>query len=388
MRRKARWSRIPVGIAGEVHRLMDEGRSEAEIVEMSGIGKSSVSRIRHSDDPLRRRREWTPRVGCLSLSDRIEIAVGLRTGESFTSIASQLGCNVSTVSREVGGRRDRGSYEPELAHCRAAEAARRPKPSKLATNRVLCGRVVEGLEKLWSPQQISAILRVEYPNSPEMWVSHETIYKSLFVQGRGELRKELTKCLRTGRVRRKPRDGVSARRGSIPDPVPISARPPEADDRAVPGHWEGDLIIGAGGRSAVGTLVERSTRYVMLFALPDGHGAHAVRQAMTDTIRTLPNTLFKTLTWDRGSEMARHREFTIDTGIQVYFCDPHSPWQRGSNENTNGLLRRYMPKSADLSAHTADDLQTFDDSLHGRPRQTLGWQNPTQALQQLLATTT
>ena len=383
---KARWAKIPAELAREVHRLIGEGRTEAEIVESVGIAKSSVFRIRHSQDPLLRRREWTPRSGCLSLSDRVEIAVGLGGGESFTTIAGRIGCHVSSVSREVGGRRGRRSYRPEAAHRRAAEAARRPKPSKLATNPVLCGRVIDGLEKLWSPQQISAKLRSDYPNNPEMWVSHETIYQSLFVQGRGELRRELTKCLRTGRVRRKPRSDAPPS-GNIPEPVPISARPPEVDDRAVPGHWEGDLIIGAGGKSAVGTLVERSTRYVMLFRLGDSHNAHAVRQAMTATIRTLPSTLFKTLTWDRGSEMARHREFTIDTGIQVYFCDPHSPWQRDSNENTNGLLRQYMPKSSDLSVHSDDDLQTIADSLNGRPRQTLDWQNPTEVLQQLLATT-
>lgn len=232
---KARWAKIPAELAREVHRLIGEGRTEAEIVESVGIAKSSVFRIRHSQDPLLRRREWTPRSGCLSLSDRVEIAVGLGGGESFTTIAGRIGCHVSSVSREVGGRRGRRSYRPEAAHRRAAEAARRPKPSKLATNPVLCGRVIDGLEKLWSPQQISAKLRSDYPNNPEMWVSHETIYQSLFVQGRGELRRELTKCLRTGRVRRKPRSDAPPS-GNIPEPVPISARPPEVDDRAVPGH--------------------------------------------------------------------------------------------------------------------------------------------------------
>lgn len=385
-RRSPRWSRVPEELVGEVDRLIAQGRTEAEIVGLTGVGKSSVWRIRHR--PRAINRQWMPRPGCLSLSDRLEIAVGVRSGESFTAIAARMGCHVSTVSREVEGRHGRPRYDPEVAHQRAEQRAQRPKPSKLASNPRLYAAVVEGLEKLWSPQQISARLRCEYPNNPEMRVSHETIYRSLFVQGRGELRRELTRYLRSGRTRRKPRNSVNNNAGAILEAVTISQRPPEVEDRAVPGHWEGDLIMGAANKSAVGTLVERSTRYVMLFELPDGHNAEAVRQAMTTTIKTLPAALFKTLTWDRGTEMARHREFTIDTGIDVYFCDPHSPWQRGTNENTNGLLRQYMPKGTDLSKYTTTQLAEIAASLNGRPRQTLAWQNPTEALQQLLATTT
>jgi IS30 family transposase len=219
-----------------------------------------------------------------------------------------------------------------------------------------------------------------------MQVSHETIYKSLFVQGRGALRRELTACLRSGRVVRRPRRSVE-RRGRLTDMVMISARPAEVEDRAVPGHWEGDLIVGPKTRSAVGTLVERSTRYVLLLHLPDGHTAHKVRIAMTDAIGRLPAELAQSITWDQGSEMAQHRAFTVDTGIQVYFCDPHSPWQRGSNENTNGLLRQFLPKGTDLSVHSAADLHEIERKLNGRPRETLGWLKPCEKLEELLALT-
>ena len=217
-------------------------------------------------------------------------------------------------------------------------------------------------------------------------VSHETIYQALFVQSRGELRRELARCLRTGRAARRPRRGTQ-NRGQIVDMVMISERPPEATDRAVPGHWEGDLIIGKDCKSAVGTLVERSTRYVLLLHLPDGRHATEVDQAMRRAIKTLPGELFRTLTWDQGKEMAFHAAFTVDTGVAVYFCDPHSPWQRGSNENTNGLLRQYMPKGSDLSAHSAEDLARFARSLNNRPRKTLGFMKPSEKLAELLAHT-
>jgi IS30 family transposase len=217
-------------------------------------------------------------------------------------------------------------------------------------------------------------------------VSHETIYQSLFVQGRGELRRELTRCLRTGRAKRRPR-GRTERRGQLPGMVMISERPAEIADRAVPGHWEGDLILGKNGRSAVGTLVERSTRYVLLLHQPEGREAEKVDAAMRRAIAKLPGELFRTITWDQGKEMALHADFTIDTGVQVYFCDPHSPWQRGSNENTNGLLRQYMPKGTDLSVHSVQDLARFARSLNNRPRKTLGYLKPSEKLAELLAHT-
>ena len=246
--------------------------------------------------------------------------------------------------------------------------------------------MIADLEAWWSPEQIARRLREEFGNDASMRISHETIYRSLYVQGRGELRRELARCLRTGRAKRRHRGRVE-QRGRIPDMVMISERPPEVEDRAVPGHWEGDLIMGKDNRSAIGTLVERSTRYVMLLHLPDGRSAERVRDAMTATIQTLPASLRRTLTWDQGREMGEHRQFTIDTGVEVFFCDPHSPWQRGSNENTNGLLRQYFPKGTDLSVHDAAALRAAADSLNGRPRKTLDWKNPSEKLAELIATT-
>jgi IS30 family transposase len=230
------------------------------------------------------------------------------------------------------------------------------------------------------------MLRQDFPDRPEMWVSHETIYQELYVQGRGQLRRELTRCLRTGRALRRPRRLPDQRRERrIRDKVMISERPPEVEDRAVPGHWEGDLIIGKDGASAIGTLVERSTRFVMLLHLPGDHGAEQVRDAMIATMQDLPAALRRSLTWDQGLELARHAEITFALDMPVYFCDPHSPWQRGSNENTNGLLRRYFPKGTDLSRHSKADLDLVAAELNARPRKTLGWNNPAEALTRLLS---
>jgi IS30 family transposase len=259
--------------------------------------------------------------------------------------------------------------------------------AKLAGCARLRAQVEAWLEdELWSPVQISAQLRVEFPDDPMMRVSPETIYQSLYVQGRGALRKELAACLRTGRAIRRNRSRIE-KRGRIPDMVNISQRPAEVEDRAVPGHWEGDLIIGKDNASAVGTLVERTTRYVMLLHLPGDHTAETVRTVMAAKIKTLPEHLRRSITWDQGAEMAQHATFTVDTGIDIYFCDPHSPWQRGSNENTNGLLRQWMPKGTDLSAHTEADLDTIAYKLNNRPRQTLGWMKPSRAPAELVAST-
>ncbi|HEX6405128.1 MAG TPA: IS30 family transposase [Pseudonocardiaceae bacterium] len=339
--------------------------------------------------------------GCgryLSLAEREEIALGRASGLSMRAIAVRLGRAPSTISRELRRNRTirptgrgRGScsgirYRARLAQIKAEERARRPKPRKLATNARLCACVQAGLEKRWSPEQISRVLRRRFAEAPEMWVSHETIYRELYVQGRGELRRELTRCLRTGRALRRPRRMPDQRgRRGIPDKLMISERPPEADDRAVPGHWEGDLILGKDGASAIGTLVERTTRFVMLLHLPQRHGAEAVRDAMTSAIHTLPAALRRSLTWDQGIEMARHAEITLATELPIYFCDPHCPWQRGSNENTNGLLRQYFPKGTDLSVHSAEHLSAVADELNSRPRKTLGWDTPAQALARLLA---
>jgi IS30 family transposase len=246
--------------------------------------------------------------------------------------------------------------------------------------------VTEWLEAWWSPEEISDRLRIEFPDDPMMRVSYETIYQSLFVEGRGELRRELSRCLRSGRAKRRPRSRIE-RRGSIPNKVMITDRPAEADDRAVPGHWEGDLVLGAMNRSAVGTLVERTTRFVMLLHLPDGREAEKVNAAMQSAITSLPEQLQRSITWDQGREMSSHERFTIDTGIQIYFCDPHSPWQRGANENTNGLLRQYMPKGTDLSIHSAEGLALIADSLNRRPRKALGFMTPVEKLAEVLALT-
>jgi transposase, IS30 family len=367
-------------------RLKARGWSLREIGPQVGCSHQSVALVvRHASRRPVRRDGWVPGPGRLMLADREEITLGLRAGESFTVIAAWLGRAVSTVSREVAANGGRDGYRAWRAHQRAREQARRPKTPKLARPE-LAAQVTAWLEQWWSPVQISARLRIEHPGDPMMRVSHETIYQALYVQGRGELRRELARCLRSGRARRRPR-GRDGRSGHIKNMVMISDRPAEAGDRAVPGHWEGDLLIGKDCKSAVGTLVERTTRYVMLLHLPGGRDARLVELAMRQAITTLPAELARTITWDQGIEMAYHADFTIATGIPVYFCDPHSPWQRGSNENTNGLLRQYLPKGTDLSIHSADDLARIARSLNGRPRKTLRFMTPSEKLTELLAHT-
>jgi transposase, IS30 family len=367
-------------------RLSGRGLSLREIGRQVGCSHEVVRAVvrRESKRPLRSD-PWQSGPGRLSLADREEISLGLRDGDSFTVIAGRLGKAVSTVSREVAANGGRGDYRAWRAHQRARDRARRPKTPKLTCAR-LAAQVTQWLQDWWSPQQIASRLRMEFADDPMMQVSHETIYQALFVQGRGELRRELARCLRTGRVKRRARRRVE-NTGQLRDMVMISDRPPEANDRAVPGHWEGDLLIGADCRSAVGTLVERTSRYVMLLHLPHGRGADGVDQAMRQAIKTLPDQLRRSITWDQGKEMAHHARFTIATGIQVYFCDPHKPWQRGSNENTNGLLRQYMPKGTDLSVHTAEDLARYARSLNDRPRKTLGYLKPSERLAEILAHT-
>jgi IS30 family transposase len=322
----------------------------------------------------------------LSVAEREEIAVGVAAGRSFRQIAAGLGRAVSTVSREVArnGYRGRYRYRGVAAQAQADFRARRPKTARLAGNERLRGYVQARLEERWSPEQISVMLRQQFGDDLEMRVSHETIYQSIYVQGRGALRRELAACLRTGRALRKPRRRQGERRGRIKDMVLISERPAEAADRAVPGHWEGDLIAGSRG-SAIGTLVERSTRFVLLLHLPAGHRADQVAAAMTEAMATMPAQLRRSLTWDQGKEMAAHRQVSLATDLEIYFCDPHSPWQRGSNENTNGLLRQYFPKGTDLKAHDKARLEAVAAQLNSRPRKTLGWKTPAQALDEFLA---
>jgi IS30 family transposase len=372
--------KVSVGVRRRVVSMRLEGAGYREIQAATGVSAGTVANVLAAAG-CRGRVERHVVAGRLSLEDRVEIRVGIERGESGAQIARRLGWDASTVTREIARHSSSGrdGYRPFEAHRRACANAHRVKPTKLGSDPVLLALVTAWLEQWWSPQQIARRLRDEFPDRPEMWVSHETIYKSLYVQGRGELRRELARCLRSGRAKRRSNNPGSTI-GKIPGMVNISERPAEVDDRAVPGHWEGDLIMGASNRSAVGTLVERSTRFVMLLHLGDDKSAAAVREAMAAKIMELPEALRRSVTWDQGKEMVEHRQFKIDTGVQIYFCDPHSPWQRGSNENTNGLLRQYMPKGTDLRQHSQADLDAFADSLNGRPRQTLNWRTPTEAL--------
>jgi IS30 family transposase len=322
----------------------------------------------------------------LDREERYELARLREAGLPVRQIAARLGRSPSTVSRELARNTDprtRG-YQPERAHRLAWERQRRPKPSKLSGNPALRARVQQMLDRRYSPEQISGRLKVLHPDDPLMRVSHETIYQSIYVYPRGELRRELKACLRTGRpVRRR---GGRPARGGIVDAVPIGQRPPEVEGRLVPGHHEGDLILGSkASNSAVGTIVERVTGYLTLLPLPAGHDAASVADAIIEHMTALPPWFTRTLTWDRGSEAAQHKRVTTATGIQVYFADPHAPWQRGSNENINGLLREYLPKGTDLSVHTAAQLAAIAAELNDRPRKRLGFHTPAEAFAKLLA---
>src|SRR3954471_19543666 len=392
-------------------------------------GGLAPSHLARSSKPLSER--------YLSFAEREEIALLRAQGQGVREVARRLGRAASTISRELrrnaatrGGGLD---YRATAAQWHAERAARRPKPAKLVTNAALQTYVQDRLAgvvatsggvavrgpvvpwkgrrqgrrkhrqwaRAWSPAQIARRLRLDFPGDETMRISHEAIYQALYVQGRGALRRELTACLRTGRALRVPRARSRGRRKShITPEVMISERPAEAADRAVSGHWEGDLILGLGS-SAIGTLVERTTRFTMLLHLPRmpghgegerlkngpalaGHGAEAVCGSIKRAVRTLPEQLRQSLTWDRGAELGLHAQLRIATGVKVYFCDPHSPWQRGTNENTNGLLRQYFPKGTDLSAHSAAALAAVAATLNGRPRKTLGWRTPAEAFDELL----
>jgi len=378
-----------------------------------------------------------PSARYLCFAEREDIAILRAEGKGVREIAREVGRSPSTISRELrrnaATRAGKLEYRASVAQWHAEQRAKRPKAAKLASSARLREYVQERLagevqrpdgarvpgprvawngrrhgrrkdrrwSRAWSPEQISGRLAIDYPDDVSMRVSHEAIYQSLYVQGRGALARELTACLRTGRALRVPRARVGARgKGFITDEVMISRRPAEAADRAVPGHWEGDLIIGL-DRSAVGTLVERTSRFTMLLHLPPmpgrdgprtkngppltGSGAEAVRDAITAQLGGLPAHLRRSLTWDQGAELAQHARLKIDTGLEVYFCDPQSPWQRGTNENTNGLLRQYFPKGTDLARHSADDLAAVADALNSRPRKTLGWRTPAEVLDEHLA---
>jgi transposase, IS30 family len=320
----------------------------------------------------------------LCFAERERISRGVAAGETARAIARELGRAPSTITRELAANGGRQRYRALRAHERAIRCSQRPKVRKLERLPGLRAEVQAGLERRWSPQQISATLRADHPDDPELQISHETIYQSLFVQGRGELRRQLAANLRTGRTSRRARGRQLGARGKIKDMVLISERPAEVEDRAVPGHWEGDLLVGKAGRSFIATLVERQTRYVLLARLGQQRTSEHVIDALAERIGHLPAHLMLSLTWDQGNELAAHQRFSVQTGVKVYFCDPHSPWQRGSNENTNGLLRQYLPKGTDLALHTQAHLDHIAAELNGRPRQTLGWKTPAEKMNDLL----
>jgi IS30 family transposase len=324
----------------------------------------------------------------LSLADREEISRGLELGETFAVIAVRVGRHPTTVSREVARNGGRSNYRAWRADQHTHLRAARPKPEKLALNPELAAAVEYLLEQKCSPEQIAGRLPLEFPDDKDMRVSHETIYQSLFVHGRGALRKELVSCLRSGRVTRRPHKRAVTGRGRIKDMVMIADRPPEVEDRAIPGDWEGDLIMGGtASNSAIGTLVERTTRMVLLFPLGHDRSAENTRLKLTALIQTLPAQMMRSITWDQGSEMAQHAVLRVDTGVQVWFCDPHSPWQRGTNENTNGLLRQYFPKGTDLSQITQATCDAVAAQMNNRPRKVLGFKTPLESYTELLALT-
>ena len=434
--------RPPVGRREHRERFWKEvarGRSSEEAAVAAGVSQAVGTRWFRECGGMSPFKHGPRSRLYLTFVEREEIAILRARGRGVREIARQLGRSPSTISRELrrnaatrGGNLE---YRATTAQWHAERRAKRPKPAKLATNgklrqyvqdrlggliRTPDGTVVPGPNVRWigrrrgrrqdrrwavswSPEQIANRLRVDFPDDESMRISHEAIYQALYIQGRGALRRELTACLRTGRALRVPRARTRGRGKRFVHPgIMLSERPAEADDRAVPGHWEGDLILGLGS-SAIGTLVERASRFTMLLHLPRsakhgetrtkngpalaGHGAEAVRDAIASSITTLPEQLRRSLTWDQGAEMAQHARLRIDTGLAVYFCDPRSPWQRGTNENTNGLLRQYFPKGTDLSRHTADDLAAVAAALNTRPRKTLGWRTPAEAMEDLLSST-
>ena len=320
----------------------------------------------------------------LSFWEREEIALARARGESMRTIAARLGRSPSTISRELSRNAEPGGYRATSAHASAYERAGRPKPAKLASNLVLRGKVEKDLRKRYSPEQIAGRLRREFPDQPQMQVCAETIYHSLYVASRGALRRELTRHLRTGRALRRPSRKVGQRKNRIPNMVNISQRPAEANDRVVPGHWEGDLIIGKRNQSAIGTLVERSTGYALLVHLPHGYTPELVAPALAAKIKTLPEAVRRSLTWDQGPEMRDWQHVTIAADIAIFFADPHAPWQRGSNENTNGLLRQYFPTGTDLSVHSAADLDAVAAELNDRPRKRHDYAKPDELIGHLL----
>lgn len=366
----------------------EAGSTSAKIARQIGRDKDAVRRQINAAGGIR---PTIPRRAAqhLTLAEREEISRGLAAGHGVRRIARELGRAPSTISREIARNRGRSDYRATTADRAATVRRRRPKTCKLAASPQLRRLVQHGLEHEWAPEQIAGWLKREHPNEPELHVSHETIYRTLFVQSRGALRKDLTEHLRTRRSVRSPHHGNQHKgqgRGQITNAIHISERPAEAEDRAVPGHWEGDLMLGS-GMSGVAILVERFSRFVMLIELPEGIKSQPVVAALASHVQTLPEQLRRSLTWDRGLEMARHLDFTIDTGVTVYFCDPKSPWQKGTAENTIGLLRQYFPKRTSLKPYSQTDLDAVAERLNGRPRKTLGFMTPAEKFAEAVAST-
>ena len=366
--------------------LLAAGMNPLQASRAAGVSKSFAYALNARMGGVCRPPDSSYSARYLDREERYEIARLREQGLSVRQAAARLGRSPSTVCRELARNSDprTGHYLPERAHQLAWARQRRPKASKLSRNPALRAAVQGMLDRRYSPEQASGRLKAMHPGDPSMQVSHETVYQSIYVYPRGELRRELQACLRSGRALRRAR-GRREARGTIIGAVPIGQRPPEAEGRLVPGHHEGDLVMGSkASNSAVGTIVERMTVYLTLLHLPDGHGADAVAGAVTERLTALPSWFARTLTWDRGTEMARHARITAETGIQVYFADPHAPWQRGSNENINGLLREYLPKGTDLSTYTPAQLQAIQDELNDRPRKRFGYHTPREELARLL----
>ena len=383
MPRRYRYRRFTQADKSEIWRLVASGQRYAEVAAELGTTRQAVRAVLCRTGGLRPRpRQRSPRH--LSDLEREEISRALLTGTSLRGIAARLARAPSTIVREVRCNGGRAAYRAVHAERAALERGRRPKLAKLVRQPRLRHEVEQRLARRWSPQQIAASLVRDYPDDAAMRISHETIYQALFIQSRGALRRELTRYLRTGRALRKPGRHVGQRKNRIPDMVNIAERPPEADERAVPGHWEGDLLIGKRNATAIATLVERASGFAMLVALPDGYKPEHVAPALATKVQTLPEALRRSLTWDQGPEMRDWKQVHVDAGIDVYFCDPHAPWQRGSNENTNGLLRQYFPKGTDFTAVTEAELDAVADELNDRPRKRLAFANPTEQLAELL----